>query len=69
MFWKSMEELLPVFEREGVKLRLEPHPDDFVEDGKVPAYDHTASSGLRYITNPPGTACGCTSTWRSVRAR
>jgi myo-inositol catabolism protein IolH len=34
-FWKSMEELLPVFEREGVELRLEPHPDDFVEDGKV----------------------------------
>jgi myo-inositol catabolism protein IolH len=104
MFWKSMEELLPVFEREGVHLRLEPHPDDFVEDGKVAAdmvrginsplvsylycaphtfhmggsgaggirsimehagdklthlhvadaYDHTASSGLRYITNPPG---------------
>ena len=30
-----MEELLPVFEREGVQLRLEPHPDDFVEDGRV----------------------------------
>ncbi len=104
MFFKSMEELLPVFEREGVHLRLEPHPDDFVEDGKVAAdmvrginsplvsylycaphtfhmggsgeggirsimehagdtlthlhvadcFDHTASSGLRYITNPPG---------------
>jgi myo-inositol catabolism protein IolH len=34
-WWKSMEELLPVFEREGVQLRLEPHPDDFVEDGIV----------------------------------
>ncbi len=34
-FWRSMEELLPVFEREGVELRLEPHPDDFVEDGKI----------------------------------
>jgi myo-inositol catabolism protein IolH len=34
-WWRSMEELLPVFEREGVQLRLEPHPDDFVEDGKV----------------------------------
>ncbi len=33
-FWKSMEELLPVFEREGVELRLEPHPDDFIEDGR-----------------------------------
>jgi myo-inositol catabolism protein IolH len=99
-FWRSMEELLPVFETEGVHLRLEPHPDDFVEDGKVAvdmirginsplvsflycaphtfhmggnmveimeyagplmthlhladAFDHTASSGLRYIVNPPG---------------
>jgi myo-inositol catabolism protein IolH len=100
MFWKSMEELLPVFEREGVQLRLEPHPDDFVEDGLVAvdlirginsplvsflycaphtfhmggnmaeimryagpllaqvhladSFDHRASSGLRYIVNPPG---------------
>lgn len=101
-FWKSIEELLPIFEREGIQLRLEPHPDDFVEDGRVAAdmirginspnvsflycaphtfhmvgdiagilqyagdlvthvhvadsWDHRASSGLRYITNPPGTA-------------
>jgi myo-inositol catabolism protein IolH len=34
-FWRSMEELLPVFEREGIQLRLEPHPDDFVEDGRA----------------------------------
>jgi myo-inositol catabolism protein IolH len=34
-FWRSMEELLPVFEREGIELRLEPHPDDFVEDGRA----------------------------------
>ncbi|MFI7066720.1 sugar phosphate isomerase/epimerase family protein [Kribbella sp. NPDC050124] len=104
MFWKSLEELLPVLEHEGVELRLEPHPDDFVEDGKVAvdmirginsplvsflycaphtfhmggttaermveimkyagdllthvhladSFDHTASSGLRYIVNPPG---------------
>ena len=99
-FLRSMDELLPVFEREGIQLMLEPHPDDFVEDGldavglvrglnrdwigflyctphafhqghdpatvigaageKVryvhlaDAFDHTASHGLRYITNPPG---------------
>jgi myo-inositol catabolism protein IolH len=34
-FWRSMEELLPIFEREGVQLRLEPHPDDFIEDGRA----------------------------------
>jgi myo-inositol catabolism protein IolH len=99
-FWRSMEELLPVFEREGVNLALEPHPYDFIEDGHAAvemihginspllgfvycaphtfhqgndapgiikhaggllrivhladAFDHTASSGNRYIVNPPG---------------
>jgi len=102
-FWRSMEELLPIFEREGVELRLEPHPDDFIEDGRAAvdmirginsdnvsflycaphtfhmggdikgimeyagrllthvhvadSYDHRASSGLRYIVNPPGSTC------------
>jgi myo-inositol catabolism protein IolH len=101
-FWRSMEDLLPLFEREGVQLRLEPHPDDFVEDGRAAvdlvrgidspnvsflycaphtfhmggditgimehagdllthlhvadSFDHRASSGLRYIVNPPGSA-------------
>ncbi|MEZ0166111.1 sugar phosphate isomerase/epimerase family protein [Kineococcus sp. LSe6-4] len=32
-FHRSMEELLPVVEREGLTLNLDPHPDDFVEDG------------------------------------
>jgi myo-inositol catabolism protein IolH len=99
-FWRSMEDLLPVFERERIRLVLEPHPDDFVEDGKTAvdmvrginsdlvsflycaphtfhmggnmteimryagdlltqvhvadSFDHRASSGLRYIVNPPG---------------
>ena len=99
-FWRSMEELLPIFEREGIQLRLEPHPDDFIEDGRAAvdmirainspnvsflycaphtfhmggditgimeyagplltqlhvadSFDHRASSGLRYIVNPPG---------------
>ena len=99
-FWRSMEELLPIFEREGIELRIEPHPDDFIEDGRAAiemirgidkdfvsflycaphtfhqggdiagimkyagpllthlhiadSFDHRASSGLRYITNPPG---------------
>jgi myo-inositol catabolism protein IolH len=99
-FWQSLEELLPVFEKHGVALALEPHPDDFIEDGiaavnmikginhplvsflycaphtfhqggnmaeimraagdrltmvhVADCFDHRASSGLRYITNPPG---------------
>ncbi|MGF6940324.1 sugar phosphate isomerase/epimerase [Streptomyces auratus] len=25
--------MLPLFEREGITLTLEPHPDDFIENG------------------------------------
>jgi myo-inositol catabolism protein IolH len=32
-FYRSMEELLPLFESEGLQVRIDPHPDDFVEDG------------------------------------
>jgi myo-inositol catabolism protein IolH len=37
-FWRSMEDLLPVFEREGIALNLEAHPDDFCEEN-APAVD------------------------------
>lgn len=99
-FWRSMDELLPILEAEDVSLALEPHPDDFVEEGNAAvdlirgidspsvsylfcaphtfhlggdivsnirragslvsqvhladSFDHRASSGLRYIVNPPG---------------
>ena len=101
-FLKSMDELLPIIESEGLQLVIEPHPDDFIEDGLeamnlirglnkdwlgflycaphafhqghdpatiisaagervryvhlADAFDHRASHGLRYITNPPGNA-------------
>ncbi|MFE2701371.1 sugar phosphate isomerase/epimerase family protein [Streptomyces mirabilis] len=101
-FWKSMDDLLPLLEQEGIRLTLEPHPDDFIENGHdainlirginhpnvsflycaphtfhigndapgiikhagdllthvhlADALDHTASSGNRYILNPPGTS-------------
>jgi myo-inositol catabolism protein IolH len=99
-WWRSMEELVPVFEKEGVQLNIEPHPEDWCETlhpaidmirmigskavkflycaphtfyfgGDIPrmmrdagaliahvhvadTYNHKASSGLRYICNPPG---------------
>jgi myo-inositol catabolism protein IolH len=31
-FYRSMEELLPVIESEGIRVNVDPHPDDFVED-------------------------------------
>lgn len=98
-FYRAMEELIPVLEREGVTMNFDPHPDDFVENGHdawriirgldcerigfvyvaahtfhygdqaetlLPevadrlgavfisdSFDHEASHGLRYITNPP----------------
>jgi len=32
-FIRSMEELLPTFEKEGIRVNIDPHPDDFVENG------------------------------------
>jgi len=32
-FWRSLEEVLPVIEREGVRVAFEAHPGDFIEDG------------------------------------
>jgi myo-inositol catabolism protein IolH len=32
-FYRSMEELLPIIEREGLDVLIDPHPDDFVEEG------------------------------------
>jgi myo-inositol catabolism protein IolH len=101
-FYWSMEELLPIIEREGIQVFIDPHPDDFVEDGLealrvirglnsrsvglayvachtfhyggnmaeimaaagqslglvhiADTFDHNRSHGLRYISNPPGTA-------------
>lgn len=99
-FWKSMDVIIPRIEKEGIQLNIEPHPDDFIEDGLrgvdmvrainsknvgflfcashtfhqggnmveilrhagkdlrhlhiSDTYDHRASGGGRYISNPPG---------------
>lgn len=52
-FWKSMDELLPLFQREGIRLALEPHPDDFIENG----YD--AVNLIRGINHPNVTFLYC----------
>ena len=100
-WWRSMEELVPIVEREGISLHIEPHPEDWVEELRpavdiirtvnsknvkflycaphtfyfgddtkqmlrecadvlahvhiADTFNHKASSGLRYILNPPGT--------------
>ena len=32
-----VEELVPIFESEGIQLNMEPHPEDFIEDGRPPS--------------------------------
>lgn len=32
-FYRSMDDLLPSIEAEGLRINFDPHPDDFVEDG------------------------------------
>lgn len=32
-FWRSLDDIIPVLEQEGVKMAFEAHPNDFIEDG------------------------------------
>ncbi len=32
-FYRSVEEILPLLEKEGITVYIDPHPDDFVENG------------------------------------
>ncbi len=54
-FYRSMEELLPILEREGVQLNIDPHPDDFVEDGleawRVIRGLNTSAVGFVYVAS------------------
>ncbi len=52
-FYRSMEELLPIIEREGIDLLIDPHPDDFVEDGleaiRVIRGLNSTNAGMVYV--------------------
>jgi myo-inositol catabolism protein IolH len=56
-FWKSMEELLPLFEKEGITLHIEPHPDDWVEanNAAVDTIRAIGSPNMRYLYCAPHT--------------
>jgi myo-inositol catabolism protein IolH len=56
-FWKSLDELLPLFEREGIALHLEAHPNDFIEDNTtaVDMIRSVESASLRYLYCAPHT--------------
>lgn len=52
-FYRSMEELLPIIEREGLNVAIDPHPDDFVERGmdawRVIRGLNSPNIGLTYV--------------------
>ena len=54
-FYRSMEELLPLIEKSGVKVFIDPHPDDFVEDGlaawRVIRGINSKSIGMVYVAS------------------
>src|SRR5699024_5188450 len=54
-FYRSMDELLPIIERDGMRLNIDPHPDDFVEDGheawRVLRGLDSASVGFVYVAS------------------
>jgi len=47
-FWRSMDELVPILEREGITLSIEPHPEDWVETFQ-PAFDIVRVIGSKNV--------------------
>lgn len=47
-WWRSMEELVPIFEKEGITLHMEPHPEDWCET-LYPAMDMLKTIGSKNV--------------------
>ncbi|MEY5017590.1 MAG: hypothetical protein RL431_639 [Actinomycetota bacterium] len=54
-FYRSMEEIVPIVEREGIRVFIDPHPDDFVENGlaawRVIRGINSANFGMVYVAS------------------
>ncbi|MDF2444630.1 MAG: myo-inositol catabolism protein IolH [Subtercola sp.] len=54
-FYRSMDDLLPSIESEGLRINFDPHPDDFVEDGleawRVLRGLNSAAVGFVYVAS------------------
>ncbi|NUU68936.1 sugar phosphate isomerase/epimerase [Enterobacteriaceae bacterium BIT-l23] len=57
MFYRSMEELLPIFEREGIRVELQAHPWDFCEENDATAdlVKSFRSDNVKYVYSVPHT--------------
>ena len=51
MWFRSMDELLPIFEKEGIRVEIQSHPYDFCElnDETVDMVKHYRSDNLTYV--------------------
>ena len=47
-WFRSMDELIPIFEREGITLSVEPHPEDWIETMQ-PAADIVKNIGSKHV--------------------
>jgi myo-inositol catabolism protein IolH len=56
-FWRSIEDVVPLLDRHGLTLAVEPHPYDFIEDGDqaVDLVRGVRSDRLRYLYCAPHT--------------
>lgn len=68
-FWRSLDELLPLFEREGIALNLEAHPDDFCEELAAQATWPTRNSRRRGGRDRPPLPGVCGQRRRSASRR
>ncbi|NCH87425.1 sugar phosphate isomerase/epimerase [Cronobacter dublinensis] len=57
MFYRSMEELLPIFEREGLRVEIQAHPWDFCEENNetVDIVKSFRSDNVKYVYSVPHT--------------
>lgn len=57
MFYRSMEELLPIVEREGIRIEIQSHPWDFCEESNETAdmVKSFRSENVKYLYSVPHT--------------
>jgi len=57
MFYRSMEELLPIVEREGIRIEIQSHPWDFCENNNETAdiVKSFRSDNIKYLYSSPHT--------------
>ncbi|MEG9305365.1 sugar phosphate isomerase/epimerase [Klebsiella pneumoniae] len=72
MFYRSMEELLPIFEREGIRVEIQAHPWDFCEENNetVDIVKSFRSDNVKYVYSVPHTfsTTKASATWRACCA-